>query len=387
MSSSPLQPPTSTPSLVVVTVTTTTCAVGLVTYMCWHRCRRPRRFQARQPPVIRNNSSAKGSDVVTIYKDNISKNDIYIITGATSGLGREMARLLGRAGANLLLAVRNASQGECVQQEIENSCHNNNSNNNTIQVWELDLSSFGSVRAFVKKFQDTYGDASRIVAGLLNNAGVYGVEGVTTSDGFQTTWQTNVLGPALLTELLLPNMTDTARIIHVSSELHKMVWHISANCPPTTSGTSTYDYALSKACQVLHAHELTLRFQQEELTKNNFRRRAMAVDPGLVHTKIARHASKFQQWIHYKVLRMILRTTDQGCATALYCLLAPEQELGKDDQHSYTNSYYYANCAPQRTTRCCASLTEVSAQKELFEKLWKMSKHHSVLSDGVVSTT
>lgn len=184
----------------------------------------------------------------------------------------------------------------------------------------------------------------------------------TAVDSFQTTWQVNVMAPALLTELLLPFMTPTAHIVNMSSELHRLVRRVSLNGPPTTSGTSTYDYAFSKACQVLHAHELTLRFQNDT---HHGARRAMAVEPGLVQTNIARHASPFLQWIQYQVLgKLFLRTMDQGCATALYCLLSP---------NIAPNDYYFANCAPKAPTTCCASLKNVSAQQALFEKVWNTS--------------
>jgi NAD(P)-dependent dehydrogenase (short-subunit alcohol dehydrogenase family) len=202
------------------------------------------------------------------------------------------------------------------------------------------------------------------LAGLVNNAGVYGARGQTV-DGFQITWQTNTLAPALLAELLLPSMTKDARIVNVSSELEKMVWRIKGQCPPTSNGSGTYDYALSKACQVLHAHELALRFQKEFPD-----RRAFAIEPGMVETRIARHTGELGKWISYKLLGpFFLRDIDQGCSTLLFCLLAPEQDLERGAATSDVPCFYYANCAPRQPTRCCLSLQEVQAQAELFAML------------------
>jgi len=339
----------------------TGCLAAIVTLALY---RQRQNSRSTSPRDFYNNSSAKGSDVVAMYRETIPQNDFYIITGATSGLGREMALLLGSAGANVILAVRNTEQGELVKQEIIQRTNENGSTTysttRSIHVWHLDLSSLDSVRQFVINFKETFND-KQVLAGLVNNAGVYGVVG-TTVDGFQTTWQTNILAPALLTELLLPNMTHDARIVNVSSELYKIVRHVGRHCPPTSSGASTYDYALSKACQVLHAHELTVRFAEEGSSK-----RAMAVEPGLVKTKIARHASRFAQWVNYQVLGPFLsKTVDQGCCTALYCLLAPDSDL----RSGPPPCVYYANCAPKTVTNCCASFEEVNAQKKLFEKLW-----------------
>ena len=277
--------------------------------------------------------------------------------------------MLGEAGAHLILAVCNVEEGERVKQEIEQAGPSN------VQVWDLDLTRFESVRHFARKFRETYPTPNLV--GLVNNAGVYGTKGQ-TDDGFQITWQTNALAPALLTELLLPDMTKDARVINVSSEIGKMVWRIKGRCPPTSNGSGTYDYALSKACQVLHAHELALRFQKESPG-----RRALAMEPGLVETRITRHAGKLVRWFNYRFLgRFILRDIDQGCSTMLFCLLAPEKDLERGAKTSEL-PYYYANCAPKQPSKCCASLVEVHAQAELFITLWDTKRY----ADNHDSTT
>lgn len=323
------------------------------------------RLQAARPcrnaEDLHRNSSAKGSEVVEIYRERIPKDGFIIITGASSGIGRQVALLLGKTGANLILAVRNVCEGEAVKTEITEQADLPG----TIYIWRLDLMSLESVQAFATKFRETFG-TSNILTGLVNNAGVYGIKGKTVDD-FQITWQTNALAPALLTELLLPSMTEDARIVNVSSEMGKMVWRIKEHCPPKKSGSATWDYALSKACQVLHAHELSLRFQNESLLQ----RRAMAVEPGLIQTRIARHSGTLANFINYKVVGPVLmRTIDQGCSTTLFCLLAPDSDLAKGAKNSNAPTYYYANCAPSRPSTCCASLDEVRAQADLFASIF-----------------
>ena len=287
---------------------------------------------------------------VDIYQDRI-KNKTFIVTGASSGLGKHTAYLLATRGAYVILGVRNIEAGRQVRNDILKD-------GGKADVWHLDLMSLDSVRAFSKKFLES----KTKLDGLINNAGVYGVKG-NTQDGYQTTWQTNVLAHALLTELLIPQMTESGRIVHVSSELERLVRSIAKNCPPKTDGSRTYDYALSKACQVLHAHALTLRF-----IKGRSNRRAFAVEPGLVKTDIARHAGRVARWVNYSLLGPIcMRSVDQGCASTLFCLLAPFDDLGPDEKgYPY---YYYANCAPRKPTKCCANETEVAAQSKLFTEI------------------
>jgi NAD(P)-dependent dehydrogenase (short-subunit alcohol dehydrogenase family) len=340
-----------TPSITTLSLLT---GAALLTGAYVLRCRQRPCHTAED---LNRNALAKGSEVVEIYRERIPKK-VVIITGATSGLGRHAAILLGEAGAHLILAVRNVKEGERVKNEIELAGPSN------IQVWELDLTRFESVRQFAKKFRETY-PMPMMLAGLVNNAGVYGAKGQTVDD-FQITWQTNTLAPALLTELLLPAMTKDARVVNVSSEMEKMVWRIKGQCPPTSNGSGTFDYALSKACQVLHAHELALRFQKESPD-----RRAFAIEPGLVKTRIVRHAGELGRWINYKLLGPFLRDVDQGCSTLLFCLLAPEQDLERGAKTNDVPCYYYANCAPRQPTRCCCSLEEVQAQAELFATSWE----------------
>ena len=96
------------------------------------------------------------------------------------------------------------------------------------------------------------------------------------------------------------------------------------------------------------------------------RRRAFAIEPGLVQTNIGRHKGRLVSFINYSILGPIfgLRTLDQGCATIVFCLLAPPEDLGgllrivdcDNEEHSSSSGadddcdcdpYYNASCAPK----------------------------------------
>ena len=121
-----------------------------------------------------------------------------VVTGANSGLGLITARELARAGAHVVLAVRDSERGQRAAASIAGST----------EVRRLDLADLASIRAFA----DSWDGPLDL---LVNNAGVMAVPESRTKDGFEMQIGTNHLGHFALTNLLLPRITD--RIVTVSS--------------------------------------------------------------------------------------------------------------------------------------------------------------------------
>src|ERR1700723_3744286 len=126
----------------------------------------------------------------------------FIVTGATSGLGKATANALAHAGAHVVLAVRNPAKGRAVAKGIAADT----------EVRELDLSSLSSVRAFASSWQEP-------IDVLINNAGIMQVPEARTPDGFELQFGTNHLGHFALTNLLLPQIRG--RIVTLSSDFHR----------------------------------------------------------------------------------------------------------------------------------------------------------------------
>src|SRR3954452_9846165 len=126
-----------------------------------------------------------------------------VVTGANSGIGLVAARELARAGARVVLAVRDPARGEKAAATITGER----------EVRQLDLSDLGSVRAFAEAWD---GDLDV----LVNNAGVMAPPEGRTKDGFELQIGTNHLGHFALTNLLLPQVTD--RVVTVASGAHRM---------------------------------------------------------------------------------------------------------------------------------------------------------------------
>jgi NAD(P)-dependent dehydrogenase (short-subunit alcohol dehydrogenase family) len=125
----------------------------------------------------------------------------WLITGATSGVGLEAAKAASRAGATLVLAVRNVARGEAVVASLSGPA----------TVVELDLGSLASVRRAA--------EATPEVDVLVNNAGRVTTRRQETDDGFECLLGTNALGPFAYTNLVASKVAD--RVVIVGSDSHK----------------------------------------------------------------------------------------------------------------------------------------------------------------------
>lgn len=133
-----------------------------------------------------------------------------VVSGATSGIGLATAEGFARLGASVRLLVGSEERGAQACAAIVRRTRNSD-----VQVSVCDLSNLESVRQFAGRFRD---QASCLDV-LINNAGVMTDKRAVSADGIELTLATNVVGPLLLTNLLIPLLQESApgRIINVSS--------------------------------------------------------------------------------------------------------------------------------------------------------------------------
>ena len=204
---------------------------------------------------------------------------VCVITGASSGLGRESARALAAAGAQVILAARNADAlseaARWVRAEVPDA------QTSTVQ---LDLTSLAGVRTGAAAIRDI----APAIHVLMNNAGVMFTPFGRTRDGFEIQIGTNHFGHFELTRLLVPQLSaaGNARIVTLSSGGHVM-GDVDFDDPNWES--REYDkfvaYGASKTANILHAMEADRRLRGLGI-------RAYAVHPGTVATSLARYMSR-----------------------------------------------------------------------------------------------
>src|SRR5215831_1771853 len=135
---------------------------------------------------------------------------ICLITGVNSGHGRAVAAALASKGATVVMACRDAGRAHIACDELRRETATDR-----ISILHLDLSSQCSIRRAVDQFLTEHSTLDV----LVNNAGAWWADRRVSPDGIELVWATNVVGPYLLTKLLLPALYASAagRIVNVSS--------------------------------------------------------------------------------------------------------------------------------------------------------------------------
>jgi NAD(P)-dependent dehydrogenase (short-subunit alcohol dehydrogenase family) len=231
---------------------------------------------------------------------------VAVVTGANSGLGLSTARELARAGADVVMAVRNVAKGEQAMAEISGDA----------RLEQLDLASLDNVRAFAERFSGERIDM------LINNAGVMAPPRRTTVDGFESQFGTNHLGHFALTGLLLPKLlaAPDPRVVTLSSGAHRMgTIHFD-----DLQGERRYNnwlwYGQSKLANLMFALELNRRASAagSELV-------SVAAHPGYAATNLqsAGPAAWYEKGIMAVTNRLVAQSGDMGALPTLYAATVP----------------------------------------------------------------
>ena len=210
-----------------------------------------------------------------------------IITGATSGLGKEATRVLAMKNASVIMAVRNTQKAEIVASEIrkENA-------NVKIDIKSLDLSSLDSISSCAKGVLEDYKNLDI----LINNAGIMMCPYSKTKNGFETQMGTNHLGPFALTGLLMPLLMSTknARIVSTSSVAHIQgdIDFTDINWEKRKYNTNKA-YSDSKLANLYFSYELKRRLENVENPPL-----VVTAHPGGTKTDLARHSGIFNVFMN-----------------------------------------------------------------------------------------
>ncbi|MEH0420816.1 oxidoreductase [Streptomyces sp. B21-083] len=223
-----------------------------------------------------------------------------VVTGANSGLGIATVDALARAGARVILAVRDVKRGEAAAANVLGA-------KGSLEVRRLDLADLASVREFAAGWK---GDLDL----LINNAGVMNVPESRTKDGFETQFGTNHLGHFALTNLLLPHVTD--RVVTVASAAHR--WSGASIYFDNLNLTGQYApmvaYGQSKLANLLFTLEL-----QRRLTEAGSPVRALAAHPGYAATNLQSHDANFVRRLLMRLTnRLIAQDSQSGALPTLY---------------------------------------------------------------------
>ncbi len=154
------------------------------------------------------------------YPEGDFKDQTIIVTGANCGLGLEAARHFVRLGAStVILACRSIQKGELAKSDLEKTTHRKN----VVEVWQVDLTSFASVKEFCAR-----ANALTRLDIVIENAGI-ATGNFEQVEGYESTITVNVISTFLMALMILPKLRETAtkfnvtpRLTIVSSDAHQM---------------------------------------------------------------------------------------------------------------------------------------------------------------------
>ncbi len=263
-----------------------------------------------------------------------------LITGATSGIGRETALALARAEFDVVIVGRRpaatAQTAAWIRQQTGSGA---------VGFLLADLTSQPDVRRMAGEF----GSLHRRLDVLVNNAGAVFPTWELTADGMERTWALNHLAPVLLSLELMPLLRAAApaRIVNVASGAHA-TGQIDLPSQHDEAAFGLQTYANAKLANVLSTYALARRLRGSGVTVN-------CVHPGVVATSFGRGAGG---WIAAlsRVAAPFLLTPRRGAATSVHVATAPELE--------HVTGAYFAKSAPGRSSLA-------SYDEGLQDRVWR----------------
>ncbi len=263
---------------------------------------------------------------------------VCVVTGATAGIGKEIALALANMGANVVIVARDTTRAARTAEEISRATHNPNVS------WVLaDFASLDSVRKGAAEIARRHS----AVHVLVNNAGVAKKPRTLSADGFELTFAVNHLAPFLLTRELLPLLRagSPSRIVTVASAAESTGPIDFDDLQSEKRYRGFLVYGKTKLMNVLFTYELAERLEGSGVTAN-------CVHPGAVATDMLRQLP----WWLYGLISPFLLTPEQGAVTPVFLASSPAVE-------GLSGGFYVKEKAKRSSPRSY----DVSARKRLWE--------------------
>jgi NAD(P)-dependent dehydrogenase (short-subunit alcohol dehydrogenase family) len=292
---------------------------------------------------------------------------VMIVTGGNGGLGLETSRILAKAGAEVVIAARNAQKAEAALATVRAAAPQA-----AVSVWPLDLSSLASVRAFTARWLAERGALDV----LVNNAGVMALPRTLSAEGYEMQFATNHLGHFALTLGLMPALQARpgARVVTVASAAH---WFGTLHLDDP-DGAKGYDawlwYGQSKLCNLLFTAELDRRLRAAKAGVA-----ALAAHPGYAATDL-QHVAPRQTGNTLAAVTMklgnslVAQSAASGALPTVRAAVDPAAESGQ---------YYGPRVLGWFGAPALASRSAAAKDEAVARALWALSEERTGLSLAV----
>ena len=239
-----------------------------------------------------------------------------MITGGSTGLGKETARALAMAGVDLFLGARSEAKLEQARLDLLGG------GANSVMTCQLNLLEPDSVSHFAGQVLKL----GRPIDLLINNAGIMAGPLVRNSLGMEAQFATNYVGHALLTSLLAPALVKASkpRLISLSSVGHHVAPVVMEDLNYEARSYDPFNaYGQSKTANALLAVKVAKHLSARGLT-------ALAVHPGMIHTELFRDVTRETMKQAQAALSVVdlppYKTVEAGAATTVWAATATELE-------------------------------------------------------------
>lgn len=324
-------------------------------------------MKREQKPI--NSGFTAASTANDVIKGIDLKGKVAIVTGGYSGIGLETVRVLGNAGAQVIVPARDLNKAREALKGIG------------VEIEELDLLDPASIDVFTDRFLAS----RRPLHILVNSAGIMANPFTLDARGYEIQFATNHLGHFQLVKKLWPALQQAngARVISVSSRGHRFSPVVLEDI---NFSNREYDrwaaYGQSKTANILFALELDKRGSKEGI-------RAFSLHPGsILGTGLSVHLTK-EELLAAGVIdengkpildaSRGLKTIEQGASTSVWCATSPQLNgLGG----LYCEDNEVSPLMPTDTTRSLnigtsavfSGVMPYAVDQEVAERLWVLSE-------------
>ncbi|NPD46131.1 MULTISPECIES: SDR family NAD(P)-dependent oxidoreductase [unclassified Lentimicrobium] len=271
-------------------------------------------------------------------KENIMKNKTCFITGANSGIGKQAAIQLARAGLHIIMGARNKQRGESALSEVIEKSGSGN-----VELLEIDMSSrksiFSASELLHRKIES--------LDVLIHNAADFDIshkQPKKSEDGVETIWATNHIGPILLTNSVMDLIKNSlqGRIITIASQglvIHsKLTIDIQDPEFKSRKFSVTKAYYQSKLAQVVYTYWLAEQLKDTAITVNCIRVTNVKVD-----TSRYPNISGFMKFLYSIKSRFSISPEDMA---KTYAYLATSTDLIKTTGKYFNEKNNMVNSSP-----------------------------------------
>jgi retinol dehydrogenase 12 len=269
---------------------------------------------------------------------------VCVVTGASSGIGLQIAAGLAELGATVCLVCRSAERGRAAEAEILRRFPDAR-----LDLRLAELSDQDSIRSLADQLHATY----PAIHLLVNNAGLVTKHRQSSADGVELQFAVNHLAPFLLTTLVTDLLTAAApsRVVNLTSGVHSMAKLDVDDVADPRKYDAFKAYAASKAAVVSFTKELAERLRDKGVTVNS-------IEPGLTRTALMDNARVGM----FRVVGWFLRFAPSAAESAAHIV-----RLATDPGFADATGGYYRKDKQAKP----AAITEDPAARA---RLWALSE-------------